>query len=1137
MKLHRLTIHNLASIADAVIDFDAEPLAGSDVFLISGNTGSGKSTILDAICLALYGRTPRLSHFPNPNTSQNSNDTPFEEKVKDERQLMRRGTGEAKVTLTFTSTGGELYEAVWEVHRAHKKPSGSMQNDSRSLTVDFGSDKRTFSSKKEVEAEVDRAIGLNFEQFCRTTLLAQGEFTRFLISKDEEKSQILEKITGTEVYSVIGRRVYQETSLHRQEFEKADSDVASVTLFGEEQLAQLNKELEECEQQRKGQADTLAGLNTKLQWLKSDADLTTQLKTANIALTKAKDATETEEYTSDSKTIADWNATTEVRETVSRREQAAEERDHRQKELADLRKQYVHLKTALGIKKAALDKTTTDADSLEKQLSTESDRKTVYENEQAILELLRTYYSGTQKIKQEQDSINNIKKKLEGELKEKADDLGKKTAETTRAHDESETALKEAERKLTDSKLDERRADKDSWSERILKIKEAKMLADTFDTLKKEEQEARKQLAAIEKGRPETERMERELADAIKLRDTKEGIYNGLKESVGDWAKSIRAGLKEGDVCPVCGQTLAQHLPHEEELDSLFAKAKGEYEKAKEDAENKTRDLQNRKATIIAQSDSLQTTIKTLEKKLPTAENKLKEACAALNIADATEETFAAEMKKAEEQVKLCETSIAEGAKLQKDVDDRRKALETLRKTLEGYSKERGELERETAQCTAAIGASQHAIDSKGDEIKEATGKVGKLLGETTWDNDWRTMCAEFAGELREAAKNYRERIARLEELQREIKQESRLQEAVDDTLAEVAQKQPGWADIALDDSLIDTDAAERIQSTVLQRKATETDTKVGVTMEALLQAETNIKDYNKKIEEYLGQTDAVGKERLEQLCRMKADEVNRCADRIQNLREALKVAQGQLATVEDQMKKHQETKPQMEENENADTLEAKRLETEETMREVDQRLGAMRQQLEDNERNKRDLANKIARRDTLQAVYRKWDRLNNMVGDSTGKKFRNIAQSYVLANLIHSANAYMKTLAARYTLRVIPETFIITVDDSWGDGHSRPVSTLSGGETFLTSLALALALSDIGSHLSVNTLFIDEGFGTLSGEPLQNAVNTLRSLHNQTGRHVGIISHIEELRERIPVQIRVQQDGVNSASTLEITG
>ncbi len=1137
MKLHRLTIHNLASIADAVIDFDVQPLAGSDVFLISGNTGSGKSTILDAICLALYGRTPRLSHFPNQNTSKIGKETPFEEKVKDERQLMRRGTGEAKVTLTFTTAGGETYEAVWEVHRSQNKPSGRMQDDSRSLTVDFGGEKRTFKNKKEIEAEVDKAIGLDFEQFCRTTLLAQGEFTRFLISKDEEKSQILEKITGTEIYSVIGKRVFQETSLHRQEFEKADSDVASVQLMNEEQLSDINKELEEREQQRKSQTESLAGTNNKLQWLKIDSDLSTQLQLANNGLAAAKAATETDDYAAASLIVSEWNATTEVREVVTNLEQATKEQEHQQKNLADLRQQYVSLRTAYGLKKRALGKIAADADNLEKEIALENDRKRVYDNEQAIVELLRTYYKGTQKIKQERESIEAIKKRLEGELKEAAESLTKKIGETSKTRDEIEGELKEAEKRVKEARLDERHIERERWGKRMLDIKETKILSESYNTLKAEMQEAEKQKAAIEKSRQETESIEKELEAATKLRDTKEGIYNGLKESVGNWAKSLRAELKEGDICPVCGQAIAHHLPHEEELDNLFAKAKGEYESAKADAEKLNATLMAREATIKAQSESLMATIETLMKRLPIAEKNKLEACSALHLEEATEEIFDAEIKKSAEEVSRCEASIAEGAKLQKAAEDLRNVLETLRKTLETYTKEKGEQEAEMVKCKAAIDASHHVIESKGDEIKDATGKIAELLGETTWDNDWQRMCSEFAAELKEAAKNYREKSDRLDKLQRDIKQEGETLAEVGNTLDEIGDKQTEWTDIAVDDSLMDVDAAERIQSTILQRNATETNTKVAVAMEALMAAKTNIKQNNGIIEEYLKQADAVGKERLEQLCRMKVDEVQQYADKMQLLREALKVAQGRLAAVESQRAKHHEAKPQMEDGETADMLEAKRIELEAAMREMDQRLGAIRQQIADNERNKRELADKIARRDALQAIYRKWDRLNNMVGDMTGKKFRNIAQSYVLANLIHSANAYMKTLSNRYTLRVIPETFIITVDDSWGDGHSRPVSTLSGGETFLTSLALALALSDIGSHLSVNTLFIDEGFGTLSGEPLQNAVNTLRSLHNQTGRHVGIISHIEELRERIPVQIRVQQDGVNSASKLEIVG
>ena len=128
-----------------------------------------------------------------------------------------------------------------------------------------------------------------------------------------------------------------------------------------------------------------------------------------------------------------------------------------------------------------------------------------------------------------------------------------------------------------------------------------------------------------------------------------------------------------------------------------------------------------------------------------------------------------------------------------------------------------------------------------------------------------------------------------------------------------------------------------------------------------------------------------------------------------------------------------------------------------------------------------------------------------------------------------------MATLTDRYTLYVRPGTFVIYIEDAYQGFTRRSATTISGGESFLVSLSLALALSDIGQHLAVDTLFIDEGFGTLSGEPLQKAISTLRTLHKKENRKVGIISHVEELRERIPVQIQVLQEGHSSSSIVKV--
>jgi exonuclease SbcC len=125
--------------------------------------------------------------------------------------------------------------------------------------------------------------------------------------------------------------------------------------------------------------------------------------------------------------------------------------------------------------------------------------------------------------------------------------------------------------------------------------------------------------------------------------------------------------------------------------------------------------------------------------------------------------------------------------------------------------------------------------------------------------------------------------------------------------------------------------------------------------------------------------------------------------------------------------------------------------------------------------------------------------------------------------------------MAKRYKLSVVPGTLIMKLSDTYNGCAERATDTLSGGESFLVSLALALALADFGQHLGVSTLFIDEGFGTLSGDELQSAINTLKSLHSNVGRQVGIISHREEIRESIPVQISVQSKAGSSESVVEV--
>ena len=219
MKIKKLEIHNLASIRDAVIDFEKAPLAEAELFLITGTTGSGKTTILDAISLALYNTTPRIAKGQTGKAEANDDNLTG----KDSRNIMRQNTGYAYSRLWFEGNDDRNYLAEWSVERGTRRnPTARLSNETWSVT-ELGSGKCTCGKKtdeyKEVATVILEAVGLDFNQFCRTTMLAQGEFTEFLKSDESAKAEILEKISGTDIYRKIGMEIHDQYILIKKRLE------------------------------------------------------------------------------------------------------------------------------------------------------------------------------------------------------------------------------------------------------------------------------------------------------------------------------------------------------------------------------------------------------------------------------------------------------------------------------------------------------------------------------------------------------------------------------------------------------------------------------------------------------------------------------------------------------------------------------------------------------------------------------------------------------------------------------------------------------------------------------------------------------------------------------------------------------
>ena len=965
MKLQKLKIHNIASIEDAVIDFEAKPLSESNVILITGETGSGKSTILDAICLALYATTPRMNNPELDGTWQENDADKLD--ITDTLQLMRKGTSEAYAQLWFLGSDGNAYEAEWHAERKKKNLSRtwSLTNLSHQDASPMVGNGKGGGKDKEIVAAIQAAVGLTFDQFCRTTMLAQGEFTRFLQSGKKEKAAILEKITNTEQYAKIGAMVYDLTHrTYELAMTEADPSKKEQSLPKDKRTA-LEQDIKTIEDQLSSLNTLLGTTQTKANWLKTETAFLENQKNAQEALTRAKNAMETEDFKTAQQDVKDWDRTEEARKSLDALREAEKTLVSANQTIQGLQPQYITLLNGQEHLRQEIDKTAEEIKKIDHEIQAEG-------GQPASLEELKRMKDETLTL------IGHI-----GVAKSEV----KAYFERIKAREETEKKLQEQEKAIKGKK---------------------------------------EQLAEL---KPQVE-----TAKALWEKSDKD--YERLNLAVDTLAEKLRANLRVGKKCPICGQHLASldTVPHEEELQAIVKEAKQKRDEAKQNHDDLNE--QFRKLTVW------------LNQNVPAYQ---KEADAFKN-----------------------------DQSLNKAFKDTLGALE---------------------KCQI-----QSLDENTGKALEEADSKANTQKRQL----ETKITRAENREKLQRNLDDLRENKANM----------------LKSSLDQLLERLPEWKPLTHQKAEALPDILSKMQTL---------SNKVASTLSSKDRAMDSQQCNRKLLDDFLTDHQELTEQRLEQLLERK-DRIGQQRQYIQGINETFAQAQGALNTVTEQIENHKKDKPEFAEGETAESLQAVVRELQGQQGTLNQKAGSLKQTLaEDDEKiaKKADLQKEY---DQKKAVFERWNKLDKLIGDAKGEKFRLIAQSYILSNLVQAANVHMRTLTDRYTLHAVPgQDLIILVEDAYQGGVKRPASTISGGESFLVSLALALALSEIGQSLKVETLFIDEGFGTLSGEPLLNAINTLESLHATNNRQVCAISHREEVKERIPVQIQVNQNPQSSSSTIDI--
>ena len=978
MKILAIRLKNLASIEGEVeIDFEKEPLRSSGLFAISGPTGSGKSTILDALCLALYDETPRFKATAESVLLKDVGEATINQ--SDVRNILRRGTGEGYAEVDFLGTDGLRYRSRWSVRRAYGKPSGALQSQVINAQ-NLNTQEELQGTKTEVLNQLVTHIGLTYEQFTRTVLLAQNEFATFLKSKEGDKAELLEKLTGTEIYSQISQEIFRRNKEEAQEVAALQKNLEDIKILAEEELDYLQKE-----ESRISEKITITD--------KRIEELKEQLKVMT-ALAKAKDEVvrkqRSEKQLSEQIKLIEKELESKTKQLVLFQEKRTAIQPDLEKaqrldvlienKKEELRKEHSRL-TKLKSEKAGMEKQ--HGDRKQKIATIFQQLGTVFDVRQGwSYDLFLKCYQQRKGVWLEEEEAN---KALLAEINGyKINELAAQQADLLGSQNRNEhlkKALKE-------------------WKATLNKITTTKKKLDDLhkksETLAKEQEEALKKQA-----------VKREAFEQIKE------LYEQQKLAIGKDVKALRGFLKKEQPCPVCGSKEHPYSKNEQ-IDLLFRKIEAQY------------------VTTEKQLEELTVSLNKMESDLRLVEEQVKNESGTLN----------------ELIQKEIDLRPEEGKEEENHYDKLLKEIESALKLVESKIKQHTEL-NELWQSKSV------ALEKKRKNLEEVREKIEDLkLQQVTFDA---------------------------------------LQSSLEEKEKEVLKEQEEFRS-----------SKQHYEELAENRKALFSGKGVQEVQEELKREEGQLNDERENL-------------------RLKRGEVLQMHSSIQ----------GELTQLQQQLQALQQ---QEKEQWKVEDLSEEIRKAEEIRKTDDEALIKIKTQLQVDQRN-RDLKEKTQRKLKKRIeVAEKWAKLDSLFGSSDGKRFKVIAQGYTLKLLLIHANTHLSYLADRYRLQQVANKLTLQVVDRYMLDEVRTVHSLSGGESFLVSLALALGLSSLsGRNLNVDSLFIDEGFGSLDSETLNLAMEALEQLQLQ-GRKIGVISHVQEMSERIPTQIQLHK-GRSGRSTVKIVG
>ncbi|TWA63722.1 exonuclease SbcC [Azospirillum brasilense] len=1233
MRILAIRGGNLASLDGTfAVDLAGGPLRHAGLFAITGPTGAGKSTILDALCLALFDRMPRLPDGRGVALGANGDTDAIS--TTDVRSVLRRGAGSGWAEVDFAGIDGAAYRARWELRRARQNARGQLQKQTMSLTA-LADGKRLGDGKTSVLDEISNRLGLSFEQFRRAVLLAQGDFANFLKAPATERSALLELLTGTEIYSRISVAAHERSREEQRALEALEAQGAGIGVLTDEARAALEAEAGAAAETVRREEAALEQARAAVAWHEQDARLAKAESESAAASLQAErvweEAAARREETALLRRLQPMRArlreadrcaaaAAEAREALDRAHAAVTEAQemlvqaearHRavrgayeaargaietaEPELERAAALDAEIAALAGQQAGALaDAATAEADghgireactaigtALARARADAAERESWLAGQTALLPVADQWARWDALLLRHRDSARAARD-AEGEADRAAAEAAGHEAERIRltaVRQDAAARREEAERTLaalkgeTVESLDALRGRRTALAQRRDGLAALAQLAERAARLAADAAEAgaereRQRTAAAEgetRAADSKAKLDRRRAALAEADDTLHRLRLARSEDVA----SLRARLAEGEACPVCGATEhpwgAGHTPldrlaeeQERHVAALHAEVtglatdQGAHSAAARAARERTAALDGRLAALAAERTAAaerwaerapgfdlpaEPDAETVTRRLADVDAELAEAGRAEAEALDHKARFDAAVQACRERdAALADAERAiEARTRQGDAARHAESLAMARR--DQATSARTAVRAELAQPFAGLEGWESGLDRDPDAFRETLGKrVAEVLrqreGLVQAQRDVESLerragakAAELEG-ARQAEQAARRRCeglaATLGERRsaRAVLLGGRAVAAVKKDLADACQRAEALVEQA---TIARQDAAARLSGTE-HTVATRGDSARRCAAEADAAA-----DALAAAAERCGVSVEAARAHLVRDEAWLAEEERTLAALESARRESALLAAERTRL---RREHHAAGRPALGAPEAGEAMpEAGR-----RLQEARGRLGEAQARLRADTENRGRLAAVLDRVEAQRKTQALWATMAQLIGSADGRKLRNFAQSLSLDLLLVQANHHLADLARRYRLERVggADLEIQVVDGEMGD-ERRGVHSLSGGEMFLVSLALALGLSAMagGSGGGIGTLFIDEGFGTLDPGSLDLALSCLEALQ-ATGRQVGVISHVPALVERIGVQVRVTpQGGGRSAVTV----